>query len=162
MKKTISIRAIAPKAAAVGPPRRFRSETRGVTVRILNPDPAACPTWQFELGWEKPAQKQMDLGQCTWGYDFHHTDPQRHVPCVLGNLLAPRSADDIPPISPAAMASVQVALELLANLVGDHDHSLFIGTDVKNARDKARDILLTAKGLLGILRVETIEEKTSP
>jgi hypothetical protein len=91
-----------------------------------------------------------------YGYNFHHTDPQRRVPCILGDMLAPLSADDIPPITPEALASVQAALALLANLVADRDHGLFLGSGDKleEYRVKARDILLTAKGLAGILRVE--------
>lgn len=91
-----------------------------------------------------------------WGHDFHHTDPQRLVPCVLGDMLAPRSADDIPPISPEAMASVQAALGLLADLIEDRDHNLFLGTTEQQAElaIKARDIRLAAKSLAGILRVE--------
>ena len=91
-----------------------------------------------------------------FGYDFHHTEPQRRVPCAVGDMLAPRSADDIPPITPEAMASVQSALTLLANLVGDRDHNLFLGNADSDGQQttKARDILLVAKGLVGILRVE--------
>ena len=93
-----------------------------------------------------------------WGYDFHHTEPQRRVPCVRGDLLAPRSADDIPPITPEAMESVQAALRLLANMIADRDLGLFFGDgDAKRAECcvKARDILLAARGLAGILRVES-------
>ena len=89
--------------------------------------------------------------------DFHHTSPQRRVPCVLGEMLAPRSADDIPPITPEAMESVQGALKLLANLVADRDFNIFLGSSderMESNRMKARDILLTARGLAGILRVE--------
>jgi hypothetical protein len=91
-----------------------------------------------------------------YGYHFHHTEPQRRVPCVLGDMLAPLSADNIPPITPEAMASVQAALTLLANLVGDRDHgrSLGCGDDkLEEYREKARGILSTAGGLAGILRV---------
>ena len=91
-----------------------------------------------------------------YGPRFHHTDPQRRVPCVLGDMLCPRSADDIPPITPEAMASVQAALKLLADLVADRDHGLYLGSGpgkLDEYRVKARDILLTAKGLAGILRV---------
>jgi hypothetical protein len=92
-----------------------------------------------------------------YGFHFHHTNPQRRVPCLLGDMLAPLSADDISPITPEAMASVQAALKLLADLVGDRDHGLFLGSGdakLEEYRVKARDILLTAKGLAGILRVE--------
>ena len=40
---------------------------------FLYPDPAACPSWELELGWQ-PEKRQFDLGQCTWGYDFHHVE----------------------------------------------------------------------------------------
>jgi hypothetical protein len=92
-----------------------------------------------------------------YGYYFHHAEPQRRVPCALGDMLAPLSADDIPPITPEAMASVQAALKLLADLVGDRDLGLFLGDNdakMEEHRVKARDILLAAKGLAGILRVE--------
>lgn len=89
-----------------------------------------------------------------WGQRFHHTDPQRRVPCVLGDMLCPRSADDIPPITPEAMASVQAALTLLANLVADRDFNLYLAnTDLEKSRAKAREILLIGRGLAGILRV---------
>jgi hypothetical protein len=92
-----------------------------------------------------------------YGHNFHHTDPQRRVPCVLGDMLAPRSADDIPPITPEAMASVQTALKLLADMIEDHEHNLYMAcSDARMAELvlKARDIRLTAKSLTGILRVE--------
>lgn len=93
-----------------------------------------------------------------YGFHFQHTDPQRRVPCILGDMLAPKSADDIPPITPEAMASVQAALKLLANLIGDRDHNLFLACSQRQDEFavKARDILLTAKGLAGILRVEAV------
>ena len=93
-----------------------------------------------------------------WGHNFHHTDPQRRIPCVLGDMLAPRSADDIPPITPAAMASVQAAITLLANLVGDLDHGRFLGVGnakLEEYREKARAILSMGRSLAGILRVIT-------
>jgi hypothetical protein len=93
-----------------------------------------------------------------YGYHFHHTAPQRRVPCVLGDMLAPLSADDIPPITPEAMASVLAALTLLANLVGDRDLGRFLGcgdNKLEEYREKARGILSTAQGLAGILRVAT-------
>lgn len=97
-----------------------------------------------------------------YGFHFHHTDPQRHVPCILGDMLAPLSADDIPPITPEAMASVQSALKLLADLIGDRDYGLYLGfrnAKLEEYRVKARDILLTARGLAGILRVEAAQER---
>lgn len=108
---------------------------------------------EIELGLSAPDKTPKPWG---WGVDFHHAEPQRRVPCVLGDMLAPRSADDIPPISPAAMESVQTALTLLANLVADRDFNLYLAnTDLAKARDRAHDILLVAKGLAGLLRVST-------
>jgi hypothetical protein len=92
-----------------------------------------------------------------YGMKFHPTDPQRYIPTWFGRMLAPRSADDIPPITPEAMASVQAALTLLANFVADRDHALsFAHTDIEVCRAKARDILSVARGLAGILRVEPV------
>jgi len=92
-----------------------------------------------------------------YGFHFHHAEPPRRVPCALGDMLAPRSADDIRPITPEAMESVQAALRLLADLVADHDLGLYLGSSrekLEEYRGKARDILLAAKALAGILRVE--------
>lgn len=91
-----------------------------------------------------------------YGCTFQHTDPQRRVPCVLGNMLAPRSADDIPPITPEAMASVQAAIALLADLVGDRDHNLYLGQSQHQVdlAGKAREILLAGQGVAGILRMD--------
>jgi len=90
-----------------------------------------------------------------YGFNFHHTDPQRRVPCVVGDMLCPASADDIAPITPEAMASVQKALVLLANLVGDRDHNLYLGNADRDGHctKAAQQIALVAKGLVGILRV---------
>jgi hypothetical protein len=103
--------------------------------------------------------RDKTLKASRWGHDFHHTEPQRRVPCVLGDMLCPKSADDIPPITPEAMASVQAAIALLANLVADRDLNLFMGDfdKLEEHRAKARDILFVAKGLAGILRVEEPE-----
>lgn len=92
-----------------------------------------------------------------WGVDFHHTDPQRRVRCVIGDMLAPRSADDIAPISAEAITSVRAALELLACLVEDRDFNLFMGCgDAETRREHdeaAKHIRLAARGIAGILRV---------
>jgi hypothetical protein len=89
-----------------------------------------------------------------WGFDFHHTDPQRRVLCVLGHMLVPRSADAIPPITPEAMASVQAALKLLADLVGDREHCLFLALDPEKYIAEARAIRRVARSLTDILCVE--------
>lgn len=52
---------------------------------------------KFELG---PKDKQRN--PTGWGYLFECTNPKRYVPCLVGNLLAPASADDIPPIPESA------------------------------------------------------------
>lgn len=91
-----------------------------------------------------------------FGFTFHHTTPQRRVPCLRGDLLAPLSADDIPPITAEAMASVQAALVLLASLVADPDHGMFMGYGLDKQsqyQQRGREILLAAQGLAGILRV---------
>lgn len=90
-----------------------------------------------------------------YGFYFEHTEPQRRVPCVVGDMLAPASADQIAPITAEAMASVQQALALLANLVGDRDHNLYMGNADRDGRctKAAQQIALVAKGLAGLLRV---------
>ena len=105
-----------------------------------------------ELGLSKPDKVRASHG---FGHDFPHTEPQRRVPCVVGDMLCPRSADDIPPITPEAMASVQAGLALLANLVADRDHNLYLSQSGRQSEleVKAREILLAGKGLAGILRV---------
>jgi hypothetical protein len=50
------------------------------------------------------SSRDKTRSQSGFGYDFHHTSPQRRVRCVLGDMLAPLSADDIPPITPQAIA----------------------------------------------------------
>jgi hypothetical protein len=99
-----------------------------------------------------------------WGFTFHHTDPQRRVPCFIGDMLCPASADDIAPISAEAMASVQQAIALLANLVGDRDHNLYLGDANRDGRctEAAKHIALVAKGLAGILRVTSPGEISTP
>ena len=90
-----------------------------------------------------------------YGYHFHHTTPQRRVPCLKGDMLCPASADDIAPISAEAMTSVKQALELLANLVGDRDHNLYLGNADRDGRytEHAKQIAIMAKGLTAILRI---------
>lgn len=106
---------------------------------------------KFELG---PKDKQPNPSG--WGKDFRHTDPQRRVPCIVGNMLAPASADDIPPIPESAAQSIRKAFELLANLVGDRDHNLFLGDADRDGRAtrEAEAISRACDGVLAILRVE--------
>lgn len=110
---------------------------------------------KFELG---PKDKQR--ASHGYGSDFKHTEPQRRVPCIVGNMLAPLSADDIPPIPESAAYSVRKAFELLANLVGDRDHNLFLGDadrDGKATRE-AEAISRACDGVLAILRVAATPE----
>lgn len=51
---------------------------------FLYPDPAACPAWEVELGWEKPAKRYHVLGLCTWGFDYHHMEVGDSVPYPAG------------------------------------------------------------------------------
>ncbi len=105
---------------------------------------------KFELG---PKDKQPNPSG--WGKDFRHTEPQRRVPCIVGNMLAPASADDIPPIPESAAQSVRKAFELLAQLVGDRDHNLFMGNADHDGRctREAEAISRACDGVLAILRV---------
>lgn len=105
---------------------------------------------KFELG---PKDKQR--ASHGYGSDFKHTEPQRRVPCIVGQMLAPASADDIPPIPESAAYSVRKAFELLANLVGDRDHNLFLGNADHDGRAtrEAEAIMRTCDGVLAILRV---------
>lgn len=92
-----------------------------------------------------------------WGKDFPHTEPQRHVPTIAGEMLAPLSADDIAPVSAQAMASVDAALDLLARLLGDRDHWLYMGAGDNRAKEQAAEVMAIKRiqrGLHGILRVE--------
>ncbi len=41
-------------------------------VTFLYPDPVACPTFENEVDWPRLSHQKFDLGQCMWGYDFHH------------------------------------------------------------------------------------------
>ncbi len=110
---------------------------------------------KFELG---PKDKQR--ASHGFGSDFAHTKPQRRVPCIVGNMLAPASADDIPPIPESAAYSIRKAFELLAQLVGDRDHNLFLG-DVDrdgHATREAQAITRACDGVLAILRVKATPE----
>jgi hypothetical protein len=41
---------------------------------FLYPDPGACPTFEVELGWQQQPNRDLQLGLCHWGYDFHHAE----------------------------------------------------------------------------------------
>jgi hypothetical protein len=110
---------------------------------------------KFELG-----PKDKHPAPHGFGSYFEHTNPQRRVPCIVGDMLAPASADDIPPIPESAAYSVRKAFELLAQLVGDRDHNLFLGNadhDGKATRE-AEAISRACNGVLAILRVGVTPE----
>lgn len=46
----------------------------GAVNDFLYPDAAACPYFENTVGWEKPKGRLYSLGQCNWGYDFHHRE----------------------------------------------------------------------------------------
>ncbi|MCG2661510.1 MAG: hypothetical protein L6437_14850 [Kiritimatiellae bacterium] len=41
---------------------------------FLYPDPAVCPAFETEIGWPQPKGRYFKIGQCTWGYDYHHAE----------------------------------------------------------------------------------------
>jgi hypothetical protein len=105
---------------------------------------------KFELG-----PKDKYPSPHGYGNYFAHTEPQRRVPCIVGDMLAPASADDIPPIPAAAAESVRQAFVLLTQLVGDRDHNLYLGDadrDGKATRE-AEAISRALDGVMAILRV---------
>lgn len=110
---------------------------------------------KFQLG---PKDKRPKASG--WGYDFEHTNPQRRVPCLVGQMLAPASADDIPPIPESAAYSVRKAFELLAQLVGDRDHNLFLADADRDGRCTREAIAISraCEGVLAILRVKATPE----
>ncbi|MHB9025994.1 MAG: LamG domain-containing protein [Armatimonadota bacterium] len=51
---------------------------------FLYPDPAACPAFETEIGWKQPEGRKFYLGQCTWGYDYHHAEKGRNYTMETG------------------------------------------------------------------------------
>ncbi|HEY3417024.1 MAG TPA: hypothetical protein VGM23_09095, partial [Armatimonadota bacterium] len=47
---------------------------------FLYPDPAACPAFEMTMGWEQPKNRSFVIGQCTWGYDYHHVEVGASIP----------------------------------------------------------------------------------
>ena len=41
---------------------------------FLYPDPAACPAFESEIGWEQTKNRGAIISLCTWGYDYHHAE----------------------------------------------------------------------------------------
>lgn len=41
---------------------------------FLYPDPGACPMFENDVEWAKPQGRLYSLGQCNWGYDYHHRE----------------------------------------------------------------------------------------
>lgn len=83
-----------------------------------------------------------------WGYTFNHTVPQRRLQTVAGNLLVPASADDLPKVPDEHLATVERAVALIADLLSDRDHQLYMGAHLEtNAR--ANDVAFTLRRLIG-------------
>ncbi len=51
---------------------------------FLYPDPAACPLFESELKW--PQVAPFSVGQCAWGYDYHHRE-------MLGRAVLPAGTE---------------------------------------------------------------------
>lgn len=86
-----------------------------------------------------------------WGYQFHHTDPQRYVHTAAGSLLVPRSADSIPRVPIEHVEACETAIRLLADMLADRDHQRSMGdhTQLNEAADREADALRRlAKGEL--------------
>jgi hypothetical protein len=42
---------------------------------FLYPDPSgACPAFETAVGWEQTKGRFLKIGQCNWGYDYHHAE----------------------------------------------------------------------------------------
>jgi len=39
---------------------------------FLYPDPAVCPVFGLKVDWPRPEGRFLAVGQCLWGYDWHH------------------------------------------------------------------------------------------
>ena len=91
-----------------------------------------------------------------FGYTFHHTDPQRRLPCILGDMLMPLSADDIAPITASALTSVEQALDLLAGFITDRDFQIYLSATyrAKEAKEEAAAIQRAKYALRAILRTQ--------
>jgi hypothetical protein len=80
-----------------------------------------------------------DKSPTAWGgATFHHVEPQRRLPTVMGDLLVPASADDIPPVTAEAMASFDAAIDLLAAHLTDRDFLIFFGDIGTPREDEAK------------------------
>lgn len=60
----------------------------GKFASFLYPDPAACPAFELDLGWEQnvEAGSEFRLGLCHWGYDFHQKEEGAHVELPVGTV----------------------------------------------------------------------------
>ena len=97
-----------------------------------------------------------------WGYYFPHTEPQRRLHTVAGDLLMPASADDLPDVPVCHLETVEKAVELIADLLSDRDHQRYMG-DHTYLNEKANAEAATLRRLIGptgMLR-EVLSRKTS-
>jgi len=46
----------------------------GKCTDFLYPDPGACPCFENAIDWAQPKGRVYHLGQCNWGYDYHHRE----------------------------------------------------------------------------------------
>ena len=53
---------------------------------FLYPDPAVCPAWEEQIDWPQPEGRLWHLGQCTWGYDYHHREVGRNFTMPAGDV----------------------------------------------------------------------------
>ena len=97
-----------------------------------------------------------------YGQRFHHTVPQRHVSTVVGSFLVPASADDLPPVPLEHVETIERALNLLADLLSDKDHQLFMASyPDKRANEEAAVIRrLTNGALRSMLGPDARDDKT--
>jgi hypothetical protein len=108
------------------------------------------------------SKKDKQPNPSGWGYTFNHTTPQRRLQTVAGSLLVPASADDLPRVPEDHLVTVERAIGLIANLLADRDHQLFMGEHRElNARADAEAAALRRLiGPTGMLRTMLGTERT--
>lgn len=85
------------------------------SVDFLYPDPAACPLFITEPGWPQPAGRKHYIGQCTWGYDYHHREVGAALELPAGTERPfTFTFTALPPAEADALAAKAKDLEALA------------------------------------------------
>jgi len=96
----------------------------------LYPDPGACPAFENELGWDAPPGRQYNLGQCTWGYDYHHRETGARLEMKTGDTRS--FAFTLTALPPAAADALFAKSQLAKELADDKRVLLpFIPTGTK-------------------------------